>query len=102
MELEITMSNIGHNSYGPQIQACDDLHAQKYRLPNESFNEACARQAGAMSDDDEHRSAFKKILLNQRYMPATYVLVMTASLVWIVPLVALFHLWLSLIAYVTR
>ena len=70
MELEITMSNIGHNSYGPQIQACDDLHAQKYRLPNESFNEACARQAGAMSDDDEHRSAFKKILLNQRYMPA--------------------------------
>ena len=64
------MSNIGHNSYGPQIQACDDLHAQKYRLPNESFNEACARQAGAMSDDDEHRSAFKKILLNQRYMPA--------------------------------
>ena len=64
------MNNYGHNSYGPQIQACDDLHAQKYRLPNESFNEACARQAGAMSDDDEHRSAFKKILLNQRYMPA--------------------------------
>ena len=62
--------NIGHNSYGPQIQACDDLHAQKYRLPNESFNEACARQAGSMADDDEHRSAFKKILLNQRYMPA--------------------------------
>ena len=64
------MNNYGHNSYGPQVQACDDLHAQKYRLPNESFNEACARQAGAMSDDDEHRSAFKKILLNQRYMPA--------------------------------
>jgi len=64
------MSSIGHNSYGPQIQACDDLHAQKYRLPNESFNEACARQAAAMSDGDEHRSAFKSILLNQRYMPA--------------------------------
>ena len=62
--------NIGHNSYGPQIQACDDLHAQKYRLPNESFNEACARQAGSMADDDEHRSTFKNILLNQRYMPA--------------------------------
>ena len=64
------MNNYGHNSYGPQIQACDDLHAQKYRLPNESFNEACARQAGAMADDDEHRTAFKNILLNQRYMPA--------------------------------
>jgi ribonucleoside-diphosphate reductase alpha chain len=64
------MNNYGHNSYGPQIQACDDLHAQKYRLPNESFNEACARQASSMSDSDEHRTAFKNILLNQRYMPA--------------------------------
>ena len=64
------MSSIGHNSIGPQIQACDDLHAQKYRLPNESFSEACARQAGAMADDDSHRHAFKEILLNQRYMPA--------------------------------
>jgi ribonucleoside-diphosphate reductase alpha chain len=64
------MNNYGHNSYGPQVQACDDLHAQKYRLPNESFNEACARQAGAMSDDDAHRRVFKDILLNQRYMPA--------------------------------
>ena len=64
------MSGIGHNTIGPQIQACDDLHAQKYRLPNESFSEACARQAGAMADDDSHRSAFKNILLNQRYMPA--------------------------------
>ena len=64
------MNNYGHNSYGPQVQACDDLHAQKYRLPNESFSEACARQASSMSDDDEHRSSFKNILLNQRYMPA--------------------------------
>ena len=63
-------NNIGHNSYGPQVQACDDLHAQKYRLPNESFNEACARQAGSMSDTEEHRLVFKNILLNQRYMPA--------------------------------
>ena len=63
-------NNIGHNSYGPQIQACDDLHAQKYRLPNESFHEACVRQASAMADDDEHRSTLKNILLNQRYMPA--------------------------------
>ena len=58
------------NTYGPQVQACDDLHAQKYRLPNESFDEACARQAAAMQDDDEHRAIFKDILRNQRYMPA--------------------------------
>jgi ribonucleoside-diphosphate reductase alpha chain len=64
------MNNYGHNSYGPQVQACDDLHAQKYRLPNEAFNEACVRQAASMSDDDAHRRVFKDILLNQRYMPA--------------------------------
>tara|TARA_R110002126_G_scaffold2779_6_gene15444 strand:+ start:3308 stop:5035 length:1728 start_codon:yes stop_codon:yes gene_type:complete len=64
------MNNIGHNSHGPQVEACDALHAQKYRLPNESFTEACARQAGAMSDNEEHRLVFKDILLNQRYMPA--------------------------------
>jgi ribonucleoside-diphosphate reductase alpha chain len=56
--------------YGPQIQACNTLHAQKYRLPNESFEEACARQAAAMADGDQHRRVFKDILLNQRYMPA--------------------------------
>ena len=58
------------NQYGPQVPECDELHATKYRLSNESFEEACSRQAAAMSDDDEHRSAFKHILLNQRYMPA--------------------------------
>ena len=57
-------------NYGPQINACDALHAQKYRLPNESFYEACARQAAAMSDSDEHRRAFKNVLLEQRFMPA--------------------------------
>ena len=58
------------NQYGPKLQVCDDLHAQKYRLPNESFEEACARQAAAMADDDEHRASFKDILRTQRYMPA--------------------------------
>jgi ribonucleoside-diphosphate reductase alpha chain len=56
--------------YGPQISACDALHAQKYRLPNESFEEACARQAASMADNEEHRRAFKDILLGQRFMPA--------------------------------
>ena len=56
--------------YGPQIPACDNLHSQKYRLPNEAFNEACARQAAAMADGEEHRQSYKDILLNQRFMPA--------------------------------
>ena len=58
------------SNYGPQIQACDALHAQKYRLPNEAFSEACSRQTAAMSDNEEHRQSYKDILLNQRFMPA--------------------------------
>ena len=56
--------------YGPQIPACDDLHATKYRLPNESFEAAAKRNAAAMCDDDEHRAEIKDIFLNQRFMPA--------------------------------
>ena len=58
------------SNYGPQIIACDELHAQKYRLPNEEFSEACARQTAAMADNEEHRQSYKDILLNQRFMPA--------------------------------
>ena len=58
------------NQHGPQIPACDTLHAQKYRLPNEAFSEACARQTAAMSDDEGHRLRYKDILLHQRFMPA--------------------------------
>ena len=58
------------SDYGPQINVCDELHAQKYRLTNESFSEACSRQTAAMSDDEEHRQSYKDILLNQRFMPA--------------------------------
>jgi len=56
--------------YGPQVQACEELHATKYRLPNESFEESASRNAAAMSDDDDHRSKIKEIFLNQRFMPA--------------------------------
>ena len=56
--------------YGPQIPACDDLHATKYRLPNESFESAAKRNAAAMCDDDDHRECIKDIFLNQRFMPA--------------------------------
>ena len=56
--------------YGPQVQACEELHATKYRLPNESFEEAANRNASAMSDDEDHRQEIKEIFLNQRFMPA--------------------------------
>ena len=56
--------------YGPQVPACEELHANKYRLPNESFEEAASRNAAAMSDDQDHRKEIKEIFLNQRFMPA--------------------------------
>lgn len=55
---------------GPTIKPCDDLHAMKYRLANESFEEAIARQAAAMGDDDEHRSTYKEITMDMRFLPA--------------------------------
>lgn len=56
--------------FGPNVKECDDLHQTKYRLPNETFEEAAARNAAAMSDDDEHRKILKRIFLEQRFMPA--------------------------------
>lgn len=55
-------------NYGPQIPACKEVYNMKYPLPNESFSEACARQAAAMSDSEEHRSALKEMALNQRIL----------------------------------
>ncbi len=60
----------GRNSVGPALKACDDLHAMKYRLPNESFEEAINRQAGVMSDDEEHRRTYKEITMDMRFLPA--------------------------------
>lgn len=56
--------------YGPKVKECDNLHATKYRLPNETFEEAAERNAAAMSDDNEHRKILKQIFLSQRFMPA--------------------------------
>jgi len=56
--------------YGPQVKECSDLHATKYRLPNETFSDGVDRNAAAMADDDWHRRALKPILLGQRFMPA--------------------------------
>ena len=60
----------GRNSVGPLVKPCDDLHAMKYRLQNESFEEAINRQAGVMSDDEEHRRAYKEITMDMRFLAA--------------------------------
>jgi ribonucleoside-diphosphate reductase alpha chain len=56
--------------YGPQVEVCYQLHADKYRGPNESFEGAMYRISAALADDDEHRTELKDILLHQRFMPA--------------------------------
>jgi len=56
--------------FGPKVKECDELHATKYRLPYENFEEAAARNAAAMSDGEAHRQKLKRIFLEQRFMPA--------------------------------
>lgn len=56
--------------HGPQIEVCDDKHAEKYRLPNETFEESVERGAAAMQDNDDHRRAYKDVLMHQRFLPA--------------------------------
>ena len=57
------------NNYGPTLAISEQTHADKYRLPNESFYEAMCRIAGELKDTEEHRQALKGILLNMRFMP---------------------------------
>jgi ribonucleoside-diphosphate reductase alpha chain len=57
-------------NYGPQVKECADLHERKYRLPNESFEEGCSRNAAAMSDGEAHRQKLKSIFQQQRFMGA--------------------------------
>lgn len=55
---------------GPTIPACDAIHAEKYRGPNESFREAMNRIAGCLQDDHDHYMSFRQILLDMRFLPA--------------------------------
>lgn len=55
---------------GPQVPFSQELHAQKYRGPGESFREAASRVASALADGDEHYADFRDTLLNMRFMPA--------------------------------
>ena len=44
--------------YGPIVKACNDLHAKKYRLANESFEEAMHRVGFALSDNEDHFDSY--------------------------------------------
>lgn len=55
---------------GPTLPFCDELHAQKYRQPDETFEDAMSRVATALADGPQHSLSFLEILLNMRFMPA--------------------------------
>lgn len=57
---------------GPTLAYSDQIHAEKYRLPNETFRDAMGRVSQALTTDDEGASyhAFREVLLDMRFMPA--------------------------------
>jgi ribonucleoside-diphosphate reductase alpha chain len=55
---------------GPKTAYSEQLHAEKYRLPGETFRDAMNRVASSLQDSAEHYHSFRDILLNQRFMPA--------------------------------
>lgn len=55
---------------GPTLEISKQIHAEKYRGPNESFYEAMSRLAGVLHDGEEHRTKIKNIFLDQRFLPA--------------------------------
>ncbi len=55
---------------GPQTAYSDQLHAEKYRLPGETFRDAMGRVANALKDSTGHYHAFRDVLLAMRFMPA--------------------------------
>jgi ribonucleoside-diphosphate reductase alpha chain len=54
---------------GPKTEAAQQLHADKYRGPGESFREATNRIANALKDSDEHFHEFRHAIGHQRFLP---------------------------------
>ncbi len=48
----------------------DSVHAEKYRLPGETFEGSINRVVAALADNEEHRRRIKDIMLSMRFMPA--------------------------------
>ena len=54
---------------GPQIPVAVWADEVKYRQEGETFNQKCARVAGALTDGQEHYNQFNNILKDQRFLP---------------------------------
>jgi len=58
------------SSYGPQSKVAELIHAEKYRGPGESFEEAMTRIAAALCGRGASYKQVREILLEQRFLPA--------------------------------
>lgn len=58
------------HKYGPTLELSKEIHQNKYRSENESFEDSCYRVSSTLSDNDVHRHALSDILLNMRFLPA--------------------------------
>jgi len=54
--------------YGPQTVYADQLDAEKYRAPGETFREATSRVARVVADGEHHYRQVNEITLNQRFL----------------------------------
>lgn len=55
---------------GPSQPHSDQVHAEKYRAPGESFREAMGRIASGLADNSDHYDEFRSIMMDMRFMPA--------------------------------
>lgn len=54
---------------GPKTEMAQEVHADKYRSPGESFEEAMNRIASALTTKQADYKAFREILREQRFLP---------------------------------
>lgn len=54
---------------GPTLPISEEIHATKYRLPDESFEQCVYRLAGTLRDGNDHWRAIKEIFGDMRFLP---------------------------------
>ena len=54
---------------GPTLPISAEIHAKKYRAEGETFEQAMARVAFSLKDDQPHFTAFRDILMDMRFLP---------------------------------
>lgn len=53
---------------GPKLAFSEQLHSDKYRLPNEDFRGGVTRTCASLKDDDTHFHALRPIVMDMRFM----------------------------------